>query len=133
MSMESFLEQSWKHIKEHGRTIIGVLPAEYALNLNASKADLQAISQTSAQVQPLLDAHAGAAGAGAKSTELSENESAELSQFLASDGKLYGSATTGGPSGEGTIFSVTTAKIFAVVHGVNAAATGERVVAGAAV
>ncbi|MBV8780206.1 MAG: inorganic phosphate transporter, partial [Phycisphaerae bacterium] len=43
--------------------LIGILPAEYALNLNAKSDDLLKLQTTAAQVQPILETHATAAAA----------------------------------------------------------------------
>ena len=69
--------------------LIGVLPAEYALNLNAKSEDLRKLETAAVQVQPILDAHAAAAGAGAPApAKTAEENAAELSQYLQNDGKL---------------------------------------------
>jgi PiT family inorganic phosphate transporter len=92
--------------------LIGILPAEYALNLNAGNNDVQKLQANSAIVQPMLEGHVagatvqGAQGeeqekAAAASAELggvgtsvvgagvsADDNSAELSKYLASGGKL---------------------------------------------
>jgi PiT family inorganic phosphate transporter len=93
--------------------LIGILPGEYALNLNAGRADVQKLQADAAMVQPMLETHVtamaaeaaddaalntnsdsevggvgtsvtGSASAGAK---VNGND-AELSKFLATGGKL---------------------------------------------
>jgi PiT family inorganic phosphate transporter len=93
--------------------LIGILPAEYALNMNAKGDDLRKLQSTAAMVQPMLDAHAAAAAkdpvarekiaeekpavAGKLAAALSKDSgdqtgtdtnAAELSQYLQTDGKL---------------------------------------------
>ncbi len=75
--------------------LIGILPAEYALNLGAKGEDLRKLEQTSALVQPMLDARASSAAAGpvAVATDTPSggaagDTAAELSQYLGTDGKL---------------------------------------------
>ena len=41
--------------------LIGILPAEYALNLNAKPEELRKLAATATMVQPMLDSHAAAA------------------------------------------------------------------------
>ncbi|HEY2585834.1 MAG TPA: inorganic phosphate transporter [Tepidisphaeraceae bacterium] len=43
--------------------LIGVLPAEFALNMRAKPEDLRRLEAAAVRVQPMLDAHAGATGA----------------------------------------------------------------------
>ena len=71
--------------------LIGVLPAEFALNLNARSEDLRKLEVAAAQVQPILDAHAAASSTDVTSnTKTAEENAAELSQYLENDGKLTG-------------------------------------------
>ncbi len=94
--------------------LIGILPAQYALNLNAETADVQKLETSAAQVEPILLTHAGGASAAgaadaeeqraeAASAELGgqgtnlvgagvtkDDNQAELSQYLATGGKLTG-------------------------------------------
>jgi PiT family inorganic phosphate transporter len=92
--------------------LIGILPAEYALNLNAKNSDVIKLQSSAAIVQPMLESHAaGANAAGAESEEVqkaasasseiagvgtsvvgagtqTDDNSAELSKYLATGGKL---------------------------------------------
>jgi PiT family inorganic phosphate transporter len=69
--------------------LIGVLPAEYALNLNARAGELRKLETTAALVQPMLEAHAGAgAQVGSAGADDAAGNVAELSQYLRTDGKL---------------------------------------------
>ncbi len=80
--------------------LIGILPAEFALNLHASKEDLHRLESQAALVQPMLDAHIAqaqseAALAGESTStnariaaDVSNPNFDELSQYLQSDGKL---------------------------------------------
>ena len=94
--------------------LIAILPAEYALNLDAKPRDLRKLEQTAALVQPMLDARAAAAAAdpaaraaagaekpvvaGKVAAAVAEQPFAkgdpagadanELSQYLQTDGKL---------------------------------------------
>ena len=77
--------------------LIGVLPAEFALNLHASKDDLRKLESQAALVQPMLDAHASATTAGVAPINASTDASAdatanfdELSQYVKTDGTLTG-------------------------------------------
>jgi inorganic phosphate transporter, PiT family len=62
--------------------LIGVLPAEYALNLNARAEELRKLETTAALMQPMFEAHAGTGA-----TDTGGNVE-ELSQYLRTDGKL---------------------------------------------
>ena len=85
--------------------LIGILPAEYALNLNAKPADLRQLEAASALVQPMLDARAAAAardpaavaGVAAEKPAATGKVAAALSKDAMSGGNP---ATAGGPTAD---------------------------------
>jgi inorganic phosphate transporter, PiT family len=76
--------------------LIGILPAEYALNLNARNDELRKLESASALVQPMLDTHAAASAKDPVAQNQANHEmpgpigdnAAELSQYLQTDGRL---------------------------------------------
>jgi PiT family inorganic phosphate transporter len=100
--------------------LIGVLPAEYALNLGANRDDLRKLEQTSALVQPTLDAHAAAAVASPTAAAAVATEKPAVTGAVAKavgTDALSGAnpVTAGGPTSDGKL----TAKTFTAVAAAN--------------
>ena len=65
--------------------LIGVLPAEYALNLHSKTEEVRKLETTARQIEPMLQAHVAAAGV---PTSEEHDFKEVLSMYLKSDGKL---------------------------------------------
>ena len=65
--------------------LIGVLPAQYALNLHSKSEDVRKLETTARQIEPMLQAHVAAAGV---PTSEDHDFKEVLSMYLKSDGKL---------------------------------------------
>jgi PiT family inorganic phosphate transporter len=90
--------------------LIGILPAEYALNLNAHSDQLRKLESLSARVQPMLDAHAAAA------SKDSAAQAAVSSEMPATGGKVkaameQGTLTTGDMTRRGDLTAENAAEL----------------------
>jgi inorganic phosphate transporter, PiT family len=82
--------------------LIGILPGEYALNMNSAASDVQKLQASAAMVQPMLDGHvagASAAGALAQETEKAADASSEIGGVGT---QIVGASTAGGQTDDNT-------------------------------